>query len=419
MSMFPPPSGPSIDPDDPFSPVLTREDPTSPYRVEPPRRRGGWRAWMAGGIAGALLGGGVAFVTVKATEDNPKVVTPAAVTEATKAPTPTASNQSSQVTAGFDIQAVLANVSPSIVAIETSQVGLGGIYGAGAGSGIIISADGLVLTNNHVITGADSIKVKTSAGKEYDAAVIGADPSHDVAVVRMSGATGLKAATLGDTTTLKVGDTVVAIGNAFDLGATPTVTEGIVSAKGRSIETSTESLSNLIQTDAAINPGNSGGALVNAAGEVVGINAAGIQGAQNIGFAIDINSVKTVITQLEQGKGTGNGSGATTNSAAFLGISTVAVSDLTPAERQQLGVTADHGVVVTSVEPGAGAAQAGLRTGDVITAIDGKSVTTTDDVRNAISAKKPNDTLQVTYERNGQQQTVTARLGTRPVSTGG
>ena len=189
------------------------------------------------------------------------------------------------------------------------------------------------------------------------------------------GATPLK---LADTTNLRVGDDVLAIGNALDLGDSPTVTLGIVSAKGRSIDTqsengATEHLEGLIQTDAAINPGNSGGPLVNAAGEVVGINSAGVQGANNIGFAIDINSVKDVIEQLKQGKDVAA-------SEPFLGVGTASVSDLDdagpPAVRRARSTRAPSSPTSSA---GSAADKAGLQVGDVVVKVDGKAVTRSDD----------------------------------------
>ena len=374
MSYFPPPSGsPSAFEGEPVS-ALSRDDlpPSVPGGEREPRRRGGWRGLVAGGVAGALLGGGVAFATVKATENDTTrtviVAEPGSPTAATKSATSPPAPSPASPAATFDIQAVLAKVSPSVVAIELGLVGNNGIYGQGAGSGVIISEDGLVLTNNHVVESADAIQVKTSDGKQHDASLIGSEPSRDIALVKMQGVSGLTPAVLADSSQLRVGDPVVAIGNALDLGDAPTVTEGIVSAKGRTIQTNNgETLEDLIQTDAAINPGNSGGPLVNSAGEVVGINTAGATDAQNIGFAIDINGVKQVIEDLKAGKGA-------VTAQAFLGVGSVAVSDLTDAERQQLGVTGNDGVAISSVQNGSGAAKAGLQVGDVILSIDGKTV---------------------------------------------
>ena len=329
MSYFPPPTGERSEWDLAPSSPLTWEDasPSPSTTPTPPRRGGGWRAVVAGGVAGALLGGGVAFVTVKATEDDQVVATaPAPLAQPNSAPAepgsspatsgaPSSGSGTGTGTGTFDIQAVLAAVSPSVVSIQTGVQGNNGIFPNGAGSGVVITADGLVLTNNHVIEGADAIQVKTNEGKEYDAELVGREPSRDIALVQLEGATGLTPATLGDTDNLRVGDTVIAIGNALNLGETPSVTVGIVSAKSREITTETETLRDLIQTDAAINPGNSGGALVNTAGQLVGINTAGIPDAQNISFAIDINGVKPLLERL---KAAGGG----VVEAPFLGVGT-------------------------------------------------------------------------------------------------
>jgi putative serine protease PepD len=405
------------------------DEPTDAWEAAPPperRRAGAWRGVLAGGVAGALLGGAVAFATVKITDDDtpaPAVVAAdsnavpgsTAVPGTTPASPGTTSAQPNVVPpavsgsgTAFDIQAVLAKVSPSVVAIETGVARADGVFTNGAGSGVIISADGLVITNNHVIESGNAFTVKTVDGKEYDADVVGSEPSRDIALLQLRGDVQLTPATLADTSVLRVGDTVVAIGNALNLGDTPTVTVGIVSAKGRTVETDTETLRDLIQTDAAINPGNSGGALVNTAGEVVGINTAGVRNAQNISFAIDINGVKPLIERLKAGEGS-----VTTD--AFLGIGTVAVAELTDAERSQLGVTASEGVAVSEVQQGSGAAAAGLEVGDVLVSIDGQPISNTDDVRAAITAKQPNEEITLVVARDGEEVTITATLGSRVV----
>ena len=174
----------------------------------------------------------------------------------------------------------------------------------------------------------------------------------------------------------------MAIGNALNLGDTPSVTVGIVSAKSREITTETETLRDLIQTDAAINPGNSGGALVNTAGQLVGINTAGIPDAQNISFAIDINGVKPLLERL---KAAGGG----VVEAPFLGVGTVPVGQLTPDERTNFAIDAEEGLAVTSVSPGSGALAAGIEVGDVILTIDGGDVESTGDLRNAARCQEP------------------------------
>jgi putative serine protease PepD len=290
-----------------------------------------------------------------------------------------------------------------VVSIEIGSQGRNGnVQPVAAGSGVVISDDGLVLTNAHVVDITDQfgrrlanpvITVKLADGSERQATVLGTSPANDIALVKVNDTTGLKAATLGDSDKLQVGDDVVAIGNALDLGDSPTVTKGIVSAKDRTLDVDANtSLTGLIQTDAPINHGNSGGALVNAAGEVVGINSAGIPDAQDVGFAIAINTIKPLIDQLKSGQA------PATSEVAYLGVSTVQTTD---------------GVTVTGVASGSAAEKAGLRAGDVITGIDSTTISTTDELGSTLRAHKPGDTVQVKVQRSGSSQTVTAQLGAR------
>jgi putative serine protease PepD len=210
-----------------------------------------------------------------------------------------------------------------------------------------------------------------------------------------------------------VGEPVIAIGNALNLGGKPSVTQGIVSAKDRSIDDDAGpsgeqvSLDNLIQTDAAINPGNSGGPLVDAAGEVVGINTAIIADSQNIGFAIAIDPAKDLITNLRKGEGD------ITPDTAFLGVQTVDLDGVEEAVRTQLGIVADEGAFVAEVTPRSAAAKAGLKDGDVIVAIDGKAVTSSTQVANEVRKHEPGDEVELRIERDGKQRTITAKLGRR------
>jgi len=291
--------------DEPLAPPFERPDAApGPFAAEPvaapafrppppprPVRSVRTRAAVVGGISGALMAAIAAFGVVRLTDHD---ATPVASTTAAAVATPLS-------TATFDVHGVLDKIGNAVVSIDVSQQSRRGQVLTGAGSGFVISDDGYVLTNNHVVDGASSITVTFSDGTTEDATVVGTDPTHDVAVLKIADVHGATPLALADTSTLQVGDEVLAIGNALDLGNSPTVTLGIVSAKDRTISTDTETLSGLLQTDAAINPGNSGGPLVNAAGQVVGINTAGVNGANNIGFAIDINTIKSVVTQLEQG----------------------------------------------------------------------------------------------------------------------
>jgi putative serine protease PepD len=223
----------------------------------------------------------------------------------------------SQISKPTDVQAILARVEPGVVLVQV-QTGSGRLgQGESLGTGMLLSADGLVLTNDHVVAGGASVQV-TLAGQAqaHVATVVGEDATHDLAILKIAGVSGLPTVQLGNSSSLQVGDGVIAIGNALGLGGSPTVTEGIVSALNRTVpggRTST-TLSGLIQTDAAINPGNSGGPLVNSSGQVVGINTEVSTQGQNIGFAIAIDQVKPLLPLLEKGgsQPSGPASSATT-----------------------------------------------------------------------------------------------------------
>ncbi|MCO5322504.1 MAG: trypsin-like peptidase domain-containing protein, partial [Microthrixaceae bacterium] len=236
------------------------------------------RAALIGGLVGAIVAGGVTAAAMTVRDDSPAAVT------AEPASTPSRSSNSVSGEA-LDIRALLEKVQPSVVSIHT-----GTREGEAAGSGVVLSADGLVLTNAHVVEGATLIEVDFADGQTVEARLIGAAPESDVALVKAEGLDGEAVpAELGSSSDLLVGDDVVAIGNALNLGAEPSVTTGIVSQTGRSISAPDGTvLDDLIQTDAAINPGNSGGPLVNAQGQVVGVNTAILADAQNIGFALEI-----------------------------------------------------------------------------------------------------------------------------------
>jgi S1-C subfamily serine protease len=304
----------------------------------------------------------------------------------------------------LDIQGVLAKVQPGVVAI-----GVSGSEGRGAGTGMILTADGEVLTNNHVIEGATRIQVTLNGERDARAAdLVGADPASDLAIIKIRGASGLPTVELGSSGEARVGDDVVAIGNALALPGGPTVTEGIVSAKDRALPEA--GLDNLIQTDAAINHGNSGGPLVNARGQVIGINTAVLRGngsdAEGIGLAIAVDTAKPIIDQLRHANG-----GRTTPPAnrAFLGVST---ADLDAATRDNLNTPASDGAVVVEVVPGSAADKAGLQRLDVITKIDGKDVRSSVNVGTIVRAMQPGDTIKIEFFRGSERRTATATLGT-------
>ncbi|MEZ5145130.1 MAG: trypsin-like peptidase domain-containing protein [Acidimicrobiales bacterium] len=311
----------------------------------------------------------------------------------------------------LDIQSILAKAQSSVVAIRTGQASSRGVFG-GAGTGVVISSDGDVLTNAHVVSGSTTMRVTLADGTEKGATLVGSLPDSDVALVRIDDPGELSAAELGSSEDVKVGDDVVAIGNALNLGGTPSVTEGIVSAKDRTIQAPNVTLQNLIQTDAAINPGNSGGPLLNAAGQVVAINTAIISDAQNIGFAIPIDGIKPLIDELKRGGGT------ITPDTAFLGVSTTSVADTNASTLERYQVTTKEGAFVQDVTEGSAAAESGIQPGDVIVKVGGQAVTSSADVGAAIRSMVPGDSLTVEYERNGQRTTVVVTLKSRRDSGG-
>ena len=305
---------------------------------------------------------------------------------------------------------VAALVTPSVVPITTEAV----VYSnwswfgqrqieSGAGSGVIISDDGYILTCAHVVDGADDITVQVD-GTDYDATVIGSDSASDVAVLKID-AEGLTPAVVGDSNALTVGEEVMAVGNPLG-NLSGTVTNGIVSALNRdvSIQSNDGSILNLslIQTNASISPGNSGGGLFNMAGELIGIVNAKSQasGAEGLGFAIPINTAIAIAQDLlENGYVSGR---------PYLGITYVAVTD--EATAQQLGVST-YGIYIVDVSAGSGAAQAGLEPGDRIVSIDGAEVAARDDVSAIIDGHAAGDTISITVARDGQMLTVSATLG--------
>lgn len=271
----------------------------------------------------------------------------------------------------------------------------------GLGSGVIISSDGYILTNNHVIDGADEVKVAFGdPHEEFKAEVVGRDPKADIAVLKID-AKDLPAATLSDSEELEVGDTVFAIGNPFGIGLT--VTHGIVSALGRG-GLGIETYENFIQTDAAINPGNSGGALVDSQGRVIGINTAILSrsgGFNGVGFAIPINSARSIAEQLVS---TGK------ISRGFIGVQT---QGLTPELAEQFGVK--HGALVTEISPDSPAEEVGFESGDIITKVNGKDVIDPRRLQLAVISLAPGSEVEVEYVRDGKTKTVEFKLGELPM----
>lgn len=271
----------------------------------------------------------------------------------------------------------------------------------GVGSGVIIDSDGHILTNNHVIDDAERLKVTLADGRVLRGKVVGSDETTDLAVIRVESDAPLPVAALGDSSALKAGQIVMAIGNPFGLTGGPAVTAGIVSSLDRSIQTRTGVLE-LIQTDAAINPGNSGGPLVNTKGEVVAINTANMPYAQGIGFAVPINTAKEILKELvKRGK----------VSRPWIGVASVKV---TPRVARYYGLPSAEGALVAGVEPYSPADDAGLRRGDVIEQVDGERIEDPAQIAGAVKKKKVNDTVTVTVNRYGRQFQVGVQVDERP-----
>ena len=312
------------------------------------------------------------------------------------------------------IAEVVSRVSDSVVSIVTEIKSMS-FYGqsyssSAAGTGIIVSGDGYVLTNKHVIDGASSISVILADGTAYENVKLAAtDPLNDVAFLKIPDVSDLKAATLGDSKTVSAGQQVIAIGNALGEYQN-TVTSGIISGTGRSLTASdasgynAEKLSDMIQTDAAINSGNSGGPLVNAAGEVIGINTATTSSADNIGFAIPISSVKGMLAQLTA---TGEAS------RSYIGIYSV---EITPSVAKAYNLPVTSGAYLYSsssysaIISGSPADKAGLKDKDIITAVNGIKVGAAGSVSSLIGEYKPGDTVQLTVVRSGQEIAVNITL---------
>ncbi|MGY2082993.1 S1C family serine protease [Blastococcus sp. SYSU DS0539] len=372
--------------------------PVAPPAEQPgPRRGGRLRIGLVGLVAGALIGGG-AGAGVTALLDEP------AATPGSSASAQSVTNENPE--RATTATAAAAKAAPSVV---TVYVATG--TAAGSGSGVILTADGYVLTNNHVVTGGGSgtVQVRTADGTLYDAEIVGTDAAFDLAVLRLADAEDLVPATFADSDDVQIGDVAVAIG--APLGLSNTVTDGIISATGRAVATgSTQddaTVLDAIQTDAAINPGNSGGALVDGAGEVIGINtaiatvASGLPGGQSqsgnigVGFAIPGNTAQRVAQEIIR-------TGAA--SRAFLGVTATTAAD---DQNREVGTGAE----VVIVEPGSAAEEAGLRVGDVVTAVGQRPVTTSTELTAAIRSQAPGETVELTVRRGSDTRTVDVTLG--------
>ena len=305
--------------------------------------------------------------------------------------------------ARMDVPAIVAKVVPAVVSITTRHIhrqpSQAPVLRRGLGSGVIVDRRGYIVTNHHVVEDADQIKVTLPDERVFSAQLIGADPVTDLAVLKIDGVR-LPVAAFANVGKLRVGQPVIAIGNPLWIEGGPTVTAGVVSGVGRSLEQpGLPMLHHLIQTDAAINEGNSGGPLVNAAGEVVGINTAIIASAHGIGFAIPVSTVRPVLGDLVAGR-----------RIVRPALGLVAVS-VTPQVAFANDLKVERGVLVVEVEGSSPASAADIRVGDVITAIDGDRVQNLHDYHTVLWRRRPGKTVAIAFDRDGEAMTVRAELG--------
>lgn len=348
-------------------------------------------------VAGVSFGGGYAGFYLADKTSSARIVYQSA--------NPSGTATSTDASSADGLVGVINAITPSVVEITTEQMVTTsyGFWGgqqvvSGAGSGVIFTADGYIITNAHVVEGAQQITVKLNDGTTYNATLVGSDSQSDIAVIKID-ATGLTPAVLGDSDTIAIGETAIAVGNPSNLGVTST--DGIISALNRSVTVEGNTM-NLIQTSAAISPGNSGGGLFNSKGELIGIvNAKNAdENAEGLGFAIPINTAKAVTQDLiENGYVTGR---------PALGITVVSITDAQTA--MQYGVST-LGAYVQSVSEDSGAANAGMKVGDRIVSVGTKTVTTATDVTNALQDYTAGDTVQVQVDRGGELITLNVVLG--------
>ncbi len=357
---------------------------------------------------GAVLGGGGTYLALRASDafDTKPIVQ-------------TTTGTNARITVQSENSAVIdavKNVGPAVVTIVATEVN-----GQAVGSGIVYDKAGWIVTNKHVISGSTSISVRLRDGRTYKGTVYGTDTLTDLAIVKISGATNLTVAPMGDSSKLQAGEMAIAIGSPLGLDYPNTATEGIVSALGRDISVASDTgggpnnLHGLIQTDAAINPGNSGGPLVNAAGLVIGIDTATEATAQGIGFAIPIDIAKPIMQQALAGKPL---------SRPYIGVSYIAINPGLAAQNQLplnqgAWVHAEDatGNTTDPIRSGSPAQTAGLKSGDIITKIEGQAIDATHRLEDLLVQYQPGRTISLEIYRGGKYVTLPVTLGTRPTPT--
>jgi S1-C subfamily serine protease len=410
------PQPPTAAPAHPWGEPLVQPSRWSGPPMPPPRRP---RTVLSAVLAGLLLlsgGIGIGWGLTRNVGTNSS--------QTMQTPIETAPPASSSTSQNLSLQAIEARVDPAIVDIvsifDPADLGTGSSSGSarrseGAGTGMIVTSSGQVLTNNHVIEGSTSLKVFIEGrSATYGAKVIGADPTHDVALIQIEGVSGLPTVTLADASNLTVGQRVVAIGNALGRGGKPTATEGSITDLDQSItagggNSTPEHLTGLIQMDASISPGDSGGAVVNSAGQVVGMITASArvsrsQQSSNIGYAITVTAALDVVNHIRSGQGSDT---IILGEAGFIGVE---VQDLDAAAAARLGLNLSSGVLVTGVISGTPAAQAGLSRNVVITAVNGERIESVDALGPSIHAHKPGERIQVTWVDGNGSHTATVTL---------
>lgn len=361
-------------------------------------------------VVAASAGAGIGWSLARALEE------PRSAAVATPSEPPIQAQPGGSTSGNLNASSVEAKVVPAIVDINTTLAG----GGSAAGTGLIVTSSGEVLTNDHVVRGSTSITV-TIQGRShtYPAHVIAVDQAQDVALIKIDGVSGLPTVTFGDSTSLKVGDSVLAIGNALGRGGAPRVTQGTITGLDQTItasegRASSETLTGMIQSDAVIYQGDSGGALVNSSGQIVGMITAGqAQGfrssASDVGYAIASNTALKVVNRIHAGE---HAADLTYGQIGYIGVS---AQTLTPAAAAQLGLNVSSGALVVGVQPGSPAEAAGITQGSVITSVGGTPVTSTSTLGNAVKAHKQGEKVAVTWvTRTGTHTGTLTLAGVNP-----